>query len=611
MHNSGRLLAVIFVAVMPAWGQLEIGNDWMLGLNGNLGYAYSGSLVNGGSSHGQGLYGDVNLRGSFYNPNFLNFSVSPYFGRSQSNSSFGSLGYNDGVNAAVNLFGGSHFPLGISYGRGSNNTSEFGMPSSTVGLAQTGDTQMWGITWAEVLPNLPMLNVNYSIGDQSNEIVGVSGDNKENSKILSLFSTYQIHRFAMSAGFTHRNVDTSFSEDLTGNELPSDVSGASNDFRASVGHPLPLSGSFAASYDHTNYGFNYHDGTRQNTDGASSTLNGSASFHPFQKFSFGSSASYSDSVLGVLPDSVVNGAVQDLSQGAFRNYIVTTVANYQPLRNLGVNGSVAYARQDFLGISHSTTQYGGGINYGLEHRFLGSFSFGLSAFDYANQYGNNGMGFTGNLNFNRKINGWELDGNFAYEQNVQTLYSVYTTSGYSWVSSVRRRMANRTHFIAGYGGSHSGFSGGSGSSNVSERVYGTVIWHEYNLNGFYSKADGTSIFTPTGMVALPGNLPPGMLPANLIAIYGAKAVGANLGGVFMHKLTFGVGYSDSTGTSVMPTLDLDTHTTLYTGTFQYRLRKIYLNGGFTKLRQAVGTPGTLPVDLTTYYIGFTRWFNFF
>ena len=44
---------------------------------------------------------------------------------------------------------------------------------------------------------------------------------------------------------------------------------------------------------------------------------------------------------------------------------------------------------------------------------------------------------------------------------------------------------------------------------------------------------------------------------------------------------------------------------------QYRLRKIYVNGGFTRLSQTVGTPGTAPIMVTSYYIGFSRWFNFF
>jgi hypothetical protein len=41
------------------------------------------------------------------------------------------------------------------------------------------------------------------------------------------------------------------------------------------------------------------------------------------------------------------------------------------------------------------------------------------------------------------------------------------------------------------------------------------------------------------------------------------------------------------------------------------LRKIFINGGYTQLHQDVGTVGSVPVKVTTYYIGISRWFNFF
>jgi hypothetical protein len=44
---------------------------------------------------------------------------------------------------------------------------------------------------------------------------------------------------------------------------------------------------------------------------------------------------------------------------------------------------------------------------------------------------------------------------------------------------------------------------------------------------------------------------------------------------------------------------------------QYRLRKIFVNAGYTRLNQSIGTPGTLPLNVTSYYVGISRWFNFF
>jgi len=247
VHNPVPWLAVILASVIPAWGQVEIGNDWSLNLNGNLGYAYNGAVDNGVSSHGQGLLGNASLRGSFYNPNFMNFSVAPYFGRQQDNNVYGSLGDSSGVSAGMNLFGGSHFPVGIVYARGYNQTSQFGLPSSTVGLEQTGDTQILGLSWSELLSGLPTLSVNYTIGDSGNQIVGIPGQDTQDNKTLSMLSTYHIDGFNLSGGFIHRDIHTSFNELLTGGELPVYSGNSGNDFHVSASHPLPLSGGCSTS----------------------------------------------------------------------------------------------------------------------------------------------------------------------------------------------------------------------------------------------------------------------------------------------------------------------------------------------------------------------------
>ena len=81
-------------------------------------------------------------------------------------------------------------------------------------------------------------------------------------------------------------------------------------------------------------------------------------------------------------------------------------------------------------------------------------------------------------------------------KNVQTVLVIYTTSSYNWVTNVRRRLANQTYLSGGYGGAHSGLSQSAGFSSSSERASGALTWRTFNLNGYYSKADGTlAIFT--------------------------------------------------------------------------------------------------------------------
>ena len=194
---------------------------------------------------------------------------------------------------------------------------------------------------------------------------------------------------------------------------------------------------------------------------------------------------------------------------------------------------------------------------------------------------------------------------------MQTLILVYTTSSYSWVANARRRVANRTYFSAGYGGSHSGITNQPGTSNSSERVSSSLTWRTYSVNGFYSKSDGAAFFTPTGLVAVPAGLPPELFAPGSVMVYNSKAIGGNASAVFMRRLTLSLGYADSRGSTVDPLISTFTGSKLYNAIGQYRLRKIYINGGFTQLHQSVGAAGTAPVAVTSYYIGISRWFNFF
>ena len=611
LQKPGLSLAAMLLLALPACAQLEIGDAWKLNLEGNLGYEYDGSINSGFSSHGQGLYGNATLRGSFYNPNFLNFSVAPYANRDQANSLYGALSNSTGINANVNLFSGSHFPGSVYFGRGSDSSSEFGLPSSSVGLATHGTTQNFGVNWSAIVPGLPTLTASYAIGDGTSNVYGTLDQSQQKTKTLSLLSTYNWDGYHFSGNFLHRNVDSHLAEFVDGSSLPVQSNGTSNDYQVSASHALPLSGSFGTSFSHTSYSYDYADSYSTTSSGAADTFTTVASVRPLTKLVLSANFNYTDSLLGSIPEPIQDGIVQTASLGTFRSYLVGTNAYYQLLPSLSLIGEASHVVQTFLGKSYSSTQYGGGANYSMTQRFLGSFTFAFSAFDYATELGNQGMGFSGNVNFHRKIGEWETDANFGYAQGVQTVLVLYTSSSYNWVTNVRRRLANQTYISGGYGGAHSGFTQQEGAASNSERVSGAFTFRSYNLNGFYSKADGTAILTATGLTAVPTTLPPQVFGPDAVMTFNSKAIGANLGGVLMHRLTFSLGYADSSGTTIDPLTNIHTTTQLYNSSIQYRMRKIYLNAGYTRLRQGIGTPGTLPANVTSYFVGFTRWFNFF
>ena len=133
----------------------------------------------------------------------------------------------------------------------------------------------------------------------------------------------------------------------------------------------------------------------------------------------------------------------------------------------------------------------------------------------------------------------------------------------------------------------------------------------YSANGFYSTSHGQAAFTSTGLVALPGNLPPEALPPGAALVYDSKAYGFNGSMSPIRRLTISAGYAQSSGDTIDPVMSVFTKNNLINTSMQYRLRKIYVNGGYTRLTQSVGAAGKAPINVTTYYIGISRWFNFF
>ncbi len=605
---------MILALALPLAAQLEVGDNTHLNLSGDIGYNYTGNIDQGMSSHGSGLMGNVTLTGNYYSPKFVNFTIHPYYNRQQSNSLFGALSDNKGVTSSMNLFSGSHFPGSISYNKNINGISEFGVPASSVGLASHGDSQGFGVSWSELIPDLPTLTATYMIGSESSSIFGSQEESNQHDHNLNLFSTYELAGFRLNGGYTHRTVDATFTEVLNGSPEPVATTTGNNNYQVNAMHSFPMTGTFSVAWNRSNYSYDYHDSNNGHSSGASDTLSGNLNFRPTRKLSLGFSANYGDSLLGSVPETILNNGTPVTtftSAGTFRNFQVNGDAYYELLSNLFLHATVSRQEQTFLGRSYGATQFAGNANYNLNHKFLGSFSFSLSVIDTANKQGNTGLGVVGNLNFNRKIAGWDVNANYSYSQNVQTVLLVYTTSAMGWVTNARRRIANRTYFMAGYSGSHSGINTLASSLSSAERVQSTLTYHSYSLIGFYSKSHGTAAFTSTGLVAVPPGLPPGVISPDALIVFDSKAYGFSASAMPIKRLNISAGYADSKGDTVDPLLSTFTRNRLYNAIMQYRLRKVYLNGGYTQLRQSVGAAGVAPVKVTTFYVGISRWFNFF
>ena len=193
---------------------------------------------------------------------------------------------------------------------------------------------------------------------------------------------------------------------------------------------------------------------------------------------------------------------------------------------------------------------------------------------------------------------------------MQTLLVTYTTSQYGYGGSLRRKWGIVNWSLSSGIGS-TGLTGQSGTTSQSKSVStGLGIGHWANLGASYSESSGNGVLTGGGgITATP--VPSPALPAASVLLYGGKSYSYSIGSTPVHRLTLSASYAHSesnTGSS----LGGSTNTTkIFTTLIQYQFRKMYLTAGFSQLTQGFTAAGTVPQTVSSFYLGISRWFNFF
>src|SRR6266702_3671863 len=158
------LLLALGLFGQSARAQVQVGDDVRMNLNGSLTAGYSGSYGDQiQSNHSLNYGGDATLSGSYYNPNFLNFTINPYYNQSKADSNIQSLTDASGVIANANFFTGSRFPGYASYNYTRNSSGTFGLTGSP-NFTTIGTGQGFGIGWSALLPDWPTFSASYSQG---------------------------------------------------------------------------------------------------------------------------------------------------------------------------------------------------------------------------------------------------------------------------------------------------------------------------------------------------------------------------------------------------------------------------------------------------------------
>jgi hypothetical protein len=580
-----------------------------MNMNGTISAGYSAAYGNEiASSHSLGFGGTGTLSGFYYSPGFLTFNLSPYYNQSRASSNFQSITESTGLNFSSGIFSGSHFPGSISYAKAYNSEGNFALPGLP-NYTTHGNSDSFGITWSELVPGLPSLSAGFQTGGNEYSVYGTNDTGSTGYHSFTLHSGYVIDGFSLSAYYQNGSSHSLIPQVFANPQQPLTVKSDSDGYGFSASHPLPLHGGISATFSRTsfgteNQGFNYN--------GTVDLVSVTAGIQPTEKFHFSVSSNYSDNLTGSLYQALTpSGIVVPPVSQSEKSHSVDTLAaaTYAILPNLQAQGDVERREQYFLGETFGATSFGGGLVYtrGLWGGTLNGSGFVTDTrLDNSNL---NTVGLTTTVNYNRQIGLWVVSGSFSYAQNVQTLLVTYTTSFFNYSGHVRRRFG-RLSWNAGAGASRTGFTAIPGTESHSESFTMGIGWGRWiTANGGYAKSSGIAVPTGTGLVTPP---PPTPVPLpSLLILYGGHSYSFGLGSSPFRRLTIGASYSRATSNTTSAGIGSWNANKQLNTFFQYQFRKMYLNGGYASLSQGFSASSRPPATVSSYFLGVSRWFNFF
>ncbi len=603
---------IMLTMVPSAIAQLEFGDNWRVNSSAliNVGYqADYGNQIQ--SDHGLNFGADGQFNGYFYNPNFLNFTVLPYYNQDRLDSSSQSLTNSSGVAGSANLFTGSHFPGSVSYNYSHNSTGTFGL-EGTPNFTSVGNGQGFGVKWGVLFDGWPTLSVGYQQGSGSGTIYGTDEQTSSHNRVFNVNSNYAWSGFHLNGFYNHDSLNYLLPGFLEGETESSTSDSNSSNFGFGVSHQLPVKGQFYLNYNRSDVTTNFFapQGLPDtNSNYVTDSEAAGVTFHPTYKLTLYGNENYSSNLAGSLSQEQVNSGtvapLVELGSGS-HSYTVGGGVGYAIYNNLIGEAQATYYDQHYFGRDYTGTYISGTVNY--NKRLWNMFSFSASVVDSTNAQGTNNVGFIGNVNFSHNFGRWETGGLFSYAQNVQSELITYTTSYYNYSANVRRRLARATYWSASFNGSHSGVNQDQGTEYHSEGFSTSLSVRGLSVNGNYSRSRGNSLITPGGLVPLPPT--PG-LPPNYVIHFNGDSYGGGVTWSPIQRLSVTGTYTRAISDTLNNSIFSNNNTQIYFAQLQYHFRRISAQAGYSRFTQGISATGVLPGTTTSYYFGISRYFNFF
>jgi hypothetical protein len=599
---ANRLLLTLAVLLLSSHvtAQLQLGG-LKVKANGDIAAGYAGDYGNDiDSDHSMQFGGDGAMSGYYYHPKFLAFDASGSYNRSQANSGTGSLSNSSNYNASANFFSGSHFPGYVNISEGWDQSGLYGIPG-LAGLTTKDSQRGVSVGWSEAVPGLPTIGIGFGHGSGSSEVLGGGGESSGTHTNFSATLGYRLLDFPIRASYGYGTGKTDST--LAIDQSPTESASETNSYSVGTSHRLPLHGQFGVSFGHESSNYNTSQGV---VPSSGNNLDGGFGLG-FKRLPVNFSFSYSDNLYADLEESIVASGgtpVPLLISSKSQSYSYSGSTSYT-LYRVNLNAGANYQEQVIQGQAYSATQFNANANYNFGRRFKGlAITAGLV--DTADKNGNEHTGLMSNVDYNRPIGRWEVEGSFHYDQDVQTLLVLYTTSSLSYGARVKREFG-QLKWSSSFNGSHSGIQQQAGNGNHAETFMTTLMWKRLAAGGSYSESRGVSVGTAAGLSTA---LPTPIISASQLIAYDGTGYGFSLSGSPIRHLSISGAYSRShsdTNSSSLVSINDSTSITAYAN-FDYR--KLHFVAGYSKAQQSISAGG-LPTTLNSYYFGITRWFKLF
>lgn len=607
-HASLAASLLVLILALPAWAQLQVGENTSMNLNGNISFGYTGDYSNvTGSSHGMNPGGNADLSGFYYSPGFLSFDVQPFYDQSRNNSTVQSVFQSSGLNSNVSLFSGSHFPGTVSYSKTYNSEGGFSVPG--VGNFTTrGNSDNLALGWGIRIPDYPNVSFLFTDGNNSSTVFGTDAPASFHAKLFGAVVSDKWAGFNFNGGFHHNTIRSLTPGFLVGEE-PQTTDTSSNNYDFSVGHKLPFRGAFSAAASKSDV---TSESSSDKFNGSIDSVTSGVTFEPARNLNLGVTAQYTNNLEGTLYQSVITtGGI--LPEGIF-NYSthsldINSQANYAlPKFHLNFVASADHRQQSMLGTSLSANTLDEMGTYGNE--LLGGFinaTAGVTQTALTAATNSTSLGLFGNLSYTRKVGNWSFSGSGNYSRNTQTILIGITSSGHGYSAGIGRKFSAYSYWSFNVVGTKLDFSDAAGSGNFTQSYSTSLSLKHFSFSGGYGKSDGTSFLTPNGLTPVTNPVP---LPLQSV-IFNGKSYSFGMSTTPIRGLVLSGSYSNTKSNTAADSAISANSTAQLNTMLQYKVRKLWITGGYLKLQQGFTISGQPPASYSSFFVGITRWFKFF